>query len=518
MDRRQLLGLATSLAGVLWLPRSAWSQARFTSDPFTLGVASGSPTHEGVVLWTRLVQAHDAMPPQDITVGWEVAHDAQFGQVVASGQATASAALAHSVHVEVQGLAPDRWYFYRFMSGAAVSATGRTRTFPAPGARANKLRLAYASCQHWEHGYFSAYRHMLAEDLDAVMFLGDYIYEYTGSSKGVRRVSASASVTLDEYRARYALYKSDLDLQRMHRACPWLMTWDDHEVQNDYAGTTPGDKGPAVADFAARRAAAYQAYYEHMPLRASVLTQALSGLSNGAEMRIYGEVAFGNLATLYLLDDRQYRDPQACTKGGALGSSTVNPESCAIWNEPRRTLLGAQQEKWLNQSFGADKAVWNVLGQQTVFGQRDLKPGPGQVFSNDGWDGYSAARTRLTDAMQRQKLANPVILGGDVHSNWVGHVKADYARSDSAAIGVEFCGASITSHGGSNERLASVLAENPHFVLADRERRGYGVVEFTPQKLTTTLRVVEDVTRHDSGIETLASFTVQQGRPVLERG
>ncbi len=518
IDRRQLLGLATSLAGALWLPRSAWSQVRFTSDPFTLGVASGSPTHEGVVLWTRLVQAHDTLPPQDITVGWEVAHDAQFAQVVASGQTTASAALAHSVHAEVQGLAPDRWYFYRFMAGSAISATGRTRTFPAPGARANTLRLAYASCQHWEHGYFSAYRHMLAEDLDAVMFLGDYIYEYTGSSRGVRRVPASASVTLDEYRARYALYKSDVDLQRMHSACPWLMTWDDHEVQNDYAGTTPGDKGPAVADFAARRAAAYQAYYEHMPLRASVLTQALGGLSHGAAMRIYGKVAYGNLATLYLLDDRQYRDPQACTKGGVLGSSTVNPEHCALWNEPRRTLLGAQQEQWLNQSFGADKAVWNVLGQQTVFGQRDLKPGPGQVLSNDGWDGYAPARTRLTDAMQRYKLANPVILGGDVHSNWVGHVKADYARLDSARIGVEFCGTSITSHGGSNERLASVLSENPHFVLADRERRGYGVVEFTPQKLTTTLRVVEDVTRQDSGIETLASFTVQQGRPELERG
>jgi alkaline phosphatase D len=515
MDRRQLLGLATSLAGALWLPRSAWSQVRFTSDPFTLGVASGSPTHEGVVLWTRLVQAHDRLPSQDITVGWEVAHDAQFAQVVASGQAIASAALAHAVHVEVQGLAPDRWYFYRFMAGSAVSATGRTRTFPVPGARANKLRLAYASCQHWEHGYFSAYRHMLAEDLDAVLFLGDYIYEYTGSSRGVRNVPASASVTLDEYRARYALYKSDLDLQRMHRACPWLMTWDDHEVQNDYAGTTPGDKGPAVADFAARRAAAYQAYY--MPLRASVLTQALGGLSRGAEMRVYGKVAFGNLATLYLLDDRQYRDPQACTKGGAFGSSTVNPERCALWNEPRRTLLGAQQEQWLNQSFGSDKAMWNVLGQQTLFGQRDLKPGPGQVFSNDGWDGYAPARMRLTNAMQHHKLPNPVILGGDVHSNWVGHVKADYARPESANVGVEFCGTSITSHGGSNERLASVLAENPHYVLADRERRGYGVVEFTPQKLTTTLRVVEDVTRQDSGIETLASFTVQQGRPVLER-
>jgi alkaline phosphatase D len=516
MDRRHLLGLASAVAGSLWLPRSAWSQVRFNSDPFALGIASGSPTHDSVVLWTRLVQPQGGLPQQDLTVRWEMAHDAQFKKIAASGQATAVAALAHSVHVEVPVLAPDRWYYYRFMAGDAVSATGRTRTFPAPGAAVNRLRLGYASCQHWEHGYYGAHRHMQDEQLDALMFLGDYIYEYTGSSRGVRRVNAGVCVTLDEYRARYSLYKSDLHLQGMHLACPWLMTWDDHEVQNDYAGLAQGFPGGEGVDFAARRAAAYQAFYEHMPLRASVLTQALAGLAQGAEMRVYGSVPYGNLATLYLLDDRQYRDPQACTKDGRWGSSTVNPDTCAIWNEPRRTLLGAQQGQWLDQSFAKDKAQWNVLGQQTVFGQRDFKSGPGLALSNDGWDGYTAARTRLTDSMQRTRLANPVILGGDVHSNWVGHVKADYARADSAAIGVEFCGTSITSHGGSNERMASVLAKNPHFVFADRERRGYGVVEFTPKQLTTRLRVVDDVTREDTGISTLASFVVEAGRPRIQ--
>ena len=516
MDRRHLLGLATAWAGSLWLPRSAWSQVRFNSDPFALGVASGSPTHDSVVLWTRLVQPAGSLPQQDLTVRWEMAHDAQFQKMAATGQTTAVAELAHSVHVEVPALAPDRWYYYRFMAGDAVSATGRTRTFPAPGAAANRLRLGYASCQHWEHGYYGAYRHMQEEQLDALMFLGDYIYEYTGSSRGVRRAQGGTCVTLDDYRARYALYKSDLNLQRMHLACPWLMTWDDHEVQNDYAGLAQGYPGGEGVAFAARRAAAYQAFYEHMPLRANVLTLALAGLAQGAEMRIYSSVPFGNLATLYLLDDRQYRDPQACTKDGRAGSSTANPDTCAIWNEPRRTLLGAQQEQWLDQSFAKDKAQWNVLGQQTVLGQRDFKSGPGLALSNDGWDGYSAARTRLTDSMQRTRLANPVILGGDVHSNWVGHVKADYARADSATVGVEFCGTSITSHGGSNERMASVLAENPHFVFADRERRGYGVVEFTPKQLTTTLRVVDDVTREDTGISTLASFVVEAGRPRIQ--
>jgi alkaline phosphatase D len=512
-NRRQLLLASVGAAGNLWLPRSAWSQMHVTHYPFALGVASGSPTHEGLVLWTRLTGdggEGDAIAKPEVTVHWDVAYDEQFKRLARSGQATAHAALAHSVHVELSGLEPDRWYFYRFKVGSATSPVGRTRTFPAPGAVVQRLKLAYASCQHWEHGYYSAYRHMLAEDLDVVMFLGDYIYEYRGSNKGVRKVPGGNAITLDDYRQRYALYKSDPDLQRMHAACPWLMTWDDHEVQNDYAGQTPGD-------FAARRAAAYQAYYEHMPLRSNVLTRALKGLAQGAEMRVYDRVFYGNLATLYLLDDRQYRDQQVCTKGDALGSSTVNPEKCATWNDPQRTLLGAAQEVWLDQSFASSKAQWNVLGQQTVFGQRDFKSGSGQSFGNDGWDGYAAARSRLTWGLQQHHVANPVILGGDVHANWVGHIKANYSNPESESIGVEFCGTSITSHGGSNDRLPQVLAKNPHFVFADRERRGYGVAEFSPHQLLTTLRAVSDVTQSDSGVETLAQFAVQSGTSVLAR-
>ena len=517
MDRRQLLGWALASASTLWLPRSAWGRIKLDSHPFALGVASGSPTHDSVVLWTRLV-TEQAPSLEPVTVRWEVAHDDQFQRLVQSGQAHALPALGHSVHVEVQNLEPDRWYHYRFMVGAAVSTVGRTRTFPAPGAAAQKLRLAYASCQHWEHGHYSAYRHMQAEQLDAVMFLGDYIYEYGGSSKAVRPVSAAATLTLDDYRARYALYKSDPHLQGMHAACPWLLTWDDHEVQNDYASSTQGSRGPEGIDFAARRAAAYQAYYEHMPLRASALGRALSGgWGANRELRLYERVPFGRLATLHLLDDRQYRDPHACTKGGGPGSSTVNPASCAALADPRRTLLGAAQERWLEQSLAAGGGLWTVLGQQTVFGQRDFKPGEGLSVSNDGWDGYAAARTRVTDALQQHRVSNPVFLGGDVHSNWVGHVKADYARPQSKAVGVEFCGTSITSRGGTNEGLPDTLAENPHFVFADRERRGYGVAEFTPKGLNVTLRAVDDVTRADSGLQTLATFAVEPGQAVVHR-
>lgn len=520
-DRRHWIRQAAALATALWLPRSAWSEQRFDNDPFALGVASGSPTHDSVVLWTRLVlAASNSAQFQDkasVVVRWEMAHDEGFTQVVQSGQSLALPELGHSVHVEVAGLQPDRWYHYRFRVGEAVSRVGRTRTFPAAGANAQRLRIAYASCQRWEHGYYSAYRHMLNEAVDAVMFLGDYIYEYPAAGQMVRACPPNWALTLQDYRARYALYKSDPHLQAMHAACPWLVTWDDHEVQNDYAGLTPGSSNPPIASFVARRAAAYQAYYEHMPLRASVLTHSLQGLAAGAEMRLYGQVPFGSLATLYLIDSRQYRDAPVCTKNGALGSSTVHPDACPQWLDPKRSMLGQAQEQWLERAFATSGGQWNVLGQQTAFGQRDFQSGRGQTFSNDGWDGYSATRTRVTDAMQRQHLSNPVVLGGDVHGNWVGHVKADYSRPESATLGVEFCGTSITSHGHSNSRIAEQLLRNPHFVFADRERRGYGVAEFTPKQLTTTLRVVDDVTQPDSGITTLAQFVVPSGEPRVQR-
>lgn len=526
-QRRRWLQLAAASAATLWLPRSVWSQPRFSSNPFTLGVASGSPSHDAVVLWTRLQSPgwlDSSVGREAVTVRWEVAHDDRFTRIVQSGQTQALPELAHSVHVEVPGLEPDRWYFYRFMAGDAISPVGRTRTFPAPGAAVARLRLGYVSCQRWEHGFFSAWRHMREENLDAVMFLGDYIYEYAGAASAVRQPTGGWVLTLDDYRQRYALYKNDADLQAMHAACPWLVTWDDHEVQNDYAGLQAGDSGPKdpslVANFPVRRAAAYQACYEHMPLRASVLTQAMAGLAGGAEMRIYQRVSYGQLASLYLLDARQYKDPQVCTRGGKPGSGTLDPALCPQWNDPKRTLLGARQERWLDAEFGkatGRPGAWNVVGQPSVFGQRDFKPGPGQTLWNDGWDGYTAARTRLTDSLRKHAVSNAVMLGGDVHENWVGHIKADYADAASPSVGVEFCGTSITSRSGGNAKTAGRLAENPHFVFADAERKGYGVAEFTPKELTTTLRVVDDVTRKDTVIETLARFVVPAGRAAIER-
>ena len=228
---------------------------------------------------------------------------------------------------------------------------------------------------------------------------------------------------------------------------------------------------------------------------------------------MYSQQRFGRLANLVLLDNRQYRDPQVCTRAGQAGGGLVDPADCPAWNDPARTLLGAAQERWLDGAFAQSAQGWTVIGQQTLFGQRDSRPGPGQFLWNDGWDGYSAARGRFTQSLQRHQVANPVLFGGDVHENWVGHVKADYARPDSPSVGVEFCGTSITSRSGGNSRTAERLSENPHFVFADAQRRGYGVAEFTPGQLTTTLRVIDDPARRDTGVQTLARFAVQAGRP-----
>ena len=538
----QLAGFAAAGAATLSLPRSVWSQTdsfrKFQNNPFTLGVASGSPTHDSVVLWTRLVEG--SLDSRPVTVRWEVADDDKFNRMVQTGQHLATADLGHSVHVELQNLQPDRWYFYRFMAGDAVSNIGRTRTFPKAGAAIEKLKIAYASCQRWEAGYFTAYKHMLAEKPDAVLFLGDYIYEYPGNPvSAVRQPSSTSSLgfvlSLDDYRSRYAQYKSDADLQAMHAACPWLLTWDDHEVQNDYAGLTAGDSGIAdvfsnPTDFAMRRAAAYQAYYENMPIRASTLTKSLAGLASGAELRnefrIYQRVDVGPLASFYMLDPRQYRDRQACSKDGKLGASMVNPAKCTDWLDPKRSMLGAQQESWLSAELASAKqraSTWNVLAQSTLFGLRDNTPGEGQSFFNDGWDGYAPARKRLTNALQKHAVQNAVMLGGDVHENWVGYLKADYAQTAGAqaapAIGVEFCGTSITSTAGSSavEKTPERLVENPHFVFADAKFRGYGVVEFTPKQLTTSLRVVDNVRAKTTTPGTLAQFVVPAGRALIER-
>jgi alkaline phosphatase D len=510
----------TSTIALIGLPSASWGNQRWSRHPFSMGIASGSPTHEGVVLWTRLdpgVIEAAGLTTQSVPVTWQLAHDAQFSRIVAQGVTQASPALAHSVHAEINGLSPDHHYFYRFLAGSASSTTGRTRTFPAPDAKPASLRLAYASCQQWGNGYYSAYRHMLDENLDLVMFLGDYMYEYPSSRpKDIRPTTGGWVDTLEGYRQRHALHKSDLDLQAMHAAAPWLITWDDHEVQNDYAGIQQGNSGRPVEDFLSRRRAAYQAFYEHMPVRRADFEALISTQNNN--VKVFGSKTFGQLATLYLLDTRQYRDPQVCNPNNKVGGSRVDPSTCAIWNDPKRTLLGPQQENWLRREFKTSSTQWNVIGQQSLLGQRNFDTQGGIQFSNDGWDGYAQARQRLIDSMIQTKLRNPVVLGGDIHQNWVGHILSDYNVPTSSSVGVEFCGTSITSLSNMNqEKVDQLLRVNPHFIFANAEYRGYGVVEFTPKDLYTTLRVVADATDPRSPIQTLAAFRVESDQSTIKQ-
>ena len=519
MKRRQLLSLAAASAALIGLPKTSWGGAKWSTYPFSLGVASGSPTSDSMVLWTRLGRAALEQAGRNHTqvdVTWQLALDPQFTHIAQSGQLKARPELGHSLHVEVKGLSPAREYFYRFLSGQASSPIGRTRSFPAPHHPAARLRLAYASCQRWGDGFYSAYRDMREQNLDVVMFLGDYIYEYPPSaSRDVRPTTGDWVLTLDEYRDRYALHKSDPHLQAMHAQCPWIVTWDDHEVQNDYAELHSGFSGASVQDFASLRRDAYQAFYENMPVRYADFAQLLNRQSD--QVQVFGSTKFGQLATLYNLDNRQHRHRQACTPGDLPGGARINPQYCELLGQEHRTLLGEQQEGWLKRQFERSQTQWNLIGQQSLVGPRNMGAGITRVW-NDGWEGYPAARQRLIDAMHTTGLKNPVVLGGDVHQNWVGHILSDYARPDSQAVAVEFCGTSITSRNRATEaEIQKILQHSPNFVFANAKYRGYGVVDVQQHSLTTSLRAVKNIRDPDSEVFTLSRFSVEAGRSAIQK-
>ena len=511
LGRRQFLRGALTLGAVAVsapLTRRAGAQLRFADPPFQLGVASGYPTPSGVVLWTRLAPMPLApgggMTREVVTVEWEMASDEGMSQIVQRGTATATPEWAHSVHVEVDGLAAARWYWYRFRTGGEVSPVGHTRTAPAANAEVDRLRFAFASCQQYEQGYYGAHHRMAADDLDLVVHLGDYIYESSWGRDHVRKHGAPEPHTLDDYRIRHAVYKSDPDLQAAHAACPWIVTWDDHEVANDYANDRSQFAHPREW-FLARRAAAYKAYYEHMPLRRQMVPF-------GPHLRLYHQVAFGGLAQFHLLDDRQFRSHQPCVQPGRGGSAVV--EDCAERLDPRLSMLGDVQERWLETSLERSRARWNVIAQQTIMAQIDRKPGPGRRFWTDGWDGYPAARRRLLDYLGSRKPTNPIVIGGDVHSFWVTDLKPDFDDTGSPVVATEIVGTSITSQfGRSQEQLDALRADNPHLRFANGTKRGYVRVEVTPQRLQADLRAMRTVTTPRAEADTLASFVVEDGRP-----
>ena len=512
LSRRDFLLAAAGLAGAASPGYRLLAQPRFMADPFSLGIASGYATPEGMVLWTRLAPEPlmgGGMPQTAVEVRWEVAADEAFRKIVRRGTAAATPQWAHSVHAEVSGLESDRGYFYRFHAGAATSPVGRTRTTPAAGAAADRLRLAFASCQQYEQGHYVAYRHMAREDLDLVIHLGDYIYETSWGRNHVRKHEAGEPITLLEYRNRYARYKSDTDLQAAHAAFPWLVTWDDHEVRNDYANDQSQDREPPFV-FLLRRAAAYQAYYEHMPLPRHMQPK-------GPDMRIYTRRDYGSLARLHVVDDRQYRSHQVCPRPGRGGSNVVSTVDCPDLRLPGRTMLGVEQEQWLLDGLAGSGARWNVLAQQTLMAQVDRTPGAGQSFWTDGWDGYPLSRERLLGFVAERSVANPLVIGGDVHMFVVADLKADFDDAQVPVVATEFTGTSITSQGLSQKTLESWRADNPHVKHADSIHRGYTTVELSAKTCMTRLRAVKSVADPDSPVSTLSSWTVEAGRPGAQR-
>jgi len=506
-----LLSAGTALAG------GADPSGRL-GDPFTLGVASGDPAPDGVVLWTRLAPSPLAddglggMPQRVIPVQWQVASDEGFRRVVQHGTEQPRPESAHSLHVELRGLQPGREYFYRFRAQGHVSPVGRTRTAPAPDSRPDALLMAFASCSQYEHGLFTAYRRMAEEQPELVLHLGDYIYEHKAGPGGftapignVRNHAGPETETLANCRQRHAQYKTDPDLQLAHAVAPWVVVWDDHEVDNNWADEIPEKPEIPQPNFLARRSAAFQAYYENMPLRRASVPQ-------GIDLQLYRRIQWGRLTTFHMLDTRQYRSDQACGDRAQAG--------CAERLLPERSITGAEQERWLLDGLDRSKSTWDVLGQQVFFAQRDFDPGDPQVVSMDGWDGYKASRDRILQGFESRDVRNPVVLTGDVHRHYANDLKADFDDPSSATVGVELVTTSITSNGDGFDTTVATdnqLAENPHIRFANSQR-GYVTTRFSKKQLQADFKVLpQGVRTAGSPAVTRASFVVEDGRPGLNR-
>lgn len=500
LDRRNLLAGAVALAAARFTHAGAVARVRderprLTADPFALGVASGDPAADGFILWTRVTGV-----VEDVPVGWEVAEDEGFGRIVRKGRTLAAKGRAGAVHVAVRGLRAGQPYFYRFHLGGVASRIGRTATIPADP---QLLRLALTSCQHWEQGWFCAYRDMIAQGPDAVLQVGDYIYEKSfGDGPNVRTFGAPEPRTLDEYRARHALYRTDRDLADAHAALPFIVAWDDHEVENDYVA----GEGVATADpvvFARRRAAAYQAYFEHMPINPARLLP-------GGEARLYRRFGWGRLASVHMLDTRQYRTPHPCATPGHRGGQIVC--GCNDVAAAAASMLGVAQERWLHRGLRDERAVWSLVTQQTLFSRLYLPQGRDAVYS-DVWDGYAAARGRALDALAQPAVRNPVLLGGDVHSFWINDVKRDFGRPGSPTIATEIVTSCLASRNGPEAFFGPARSLNPHVRFLDNRHAGYVLLEATPARLAIDLRAVDSLIHPQSASRSLARYIIEAGRP-----
>jgi alkaline phosphatase D len=513
MKRRAFLGDLARAAALCAVVPNDWRvlfQPRFVDDPFQLGVASGDPTPSGAVIWTRLaprpLEPEGGMSGQRVAVTWEVADDEWFSRGLKRGRATAAPELAYSIHVDVDGLAPDRWYFYRFTAGDITSPVGRIRTTPATGTTTTPLRFAFASCQRYDQGLFTAYEHMSREELDLVAHLGDYIYEYAATASPVRQHVGLEIRTLDDYRRRHAQYKTDQLLQAAHARCPWIITWDDHEVDNNYAASIGENGMESEEQMRTRRAAAYQAWWEHQPVR-------VPRARSWADLSITRAFDWGAVARFWVLDGRQYRSDQPCGDG-------LRVVPCGDWTDRSHTMLGAAQERWLYDGLTSSRANWQVLANQVMVAPFDESAGPERRLSMDQWSGYPAALDRLLGAIAQRARNRTVVITGDIHSHWVNELRSSFPDPRAPTIGAEFVGTSISSEGDGADRQAYVtdaaLAENAH-VKWHSGRRGYVTCTVTPESWRAEYRTVPFVTRPGAPIETPSRWRLTRGRAGLER-
>jgi alkaline phosphatase D len=451
-------------------------QPALAADPFALGVASGDPDATSVVLWTRLIGAD---LPDEVEVAWDVVDD--IGTVVRTGMTSAAADTGHAVHVVLDVDGPTR---FRFRAGGGWTSTiGSTQ----PATPRDELRIASASCQHFETGFYAAHRDLAEWEPDLVVFLGDFMYEGSARAVGgdvVRSHEGDEPTTLEAYRTRYAQYLGDLQLQRARAVCPWLVVWDDHEVENNYAGLVPQLTTESDA-FPARRAQAYRAWWEHMPTRLDAPDV------DAPSFEIHRGVDYGDLVRLSALDGRQHRSVQAC------GSPVLDTQpACAEASDPARTMLGDEQEAWLADRFASSIATWHVVAQQTVM--TDLRLENGAILNYDQWDGYAPARDRLLAGAPE----GLVVLSGDIHFAGVGRL---------AGKGVEFVATSISSVGNVDPALQPLIATFQDVVDVELEHRGYTRHVVTPTAWVAEYRTVTDVADPDSEVTTWRSFRVAAG-------
>lgn len=510
LNRRWFMAYAGALSSIPLMSRASWANSNptFSSNPFALGVASGDPDSTSVVLWTRLapkpLEAGGGMTNEAVRVTWQISSDDSMSNIVASGTTVATPQLGHSVHVEAQGLEPDRWYWFRFRAGDAESPIGRTRTMPKADSLSDSLKFSVTSCQNFEQGLFTAYEQMAKDDLDLVFHLGDYIYEYAAGKNGKVRTHIGAEIeSLDDYRVRHSQYRSDPLLHGMHALCPWVVTWDDHEFDNNCAGDVSEQQGIDPVEFLVRRANAYQAYYEMMPLRAR-------SLPSGSDMLLYRGIQFGRLAQFLVLDTRQYRSDQP-------NNDKRSPLNEAATSS-KQTMLGVPQRNWMYRELIQSQSQWNVLAQQVMMGMVGRSKDSDALYSMDQWPGYVHERKAIVKFMQERAISNPVVLTGDIHSNWANELRVDDRLADTAIVASEFVATSLSS-GGNGKRepayLGELLANNPG-VKFHNEERGYIRCHVTPKSWQSDYVVVNEVTQPGGKCETYKSFVVENGSPKVQ--